>query len=260
MQRRALLVALAGAALCALVAVAVRVRESPCDAGFSRHGARCMPEGCPKPLAMIDGVCDAPDVRVSFPETHFTINTNDWEEIAQGVEPPFHVDAKAFSIDAFEVTNGHLHHAREDSARAAGNVTLEEAEEYCASKGGRLPTESEWFVVAGGEKDRRYPWGETGAVCRRAAWGLVSGPCANGADGPDTVGAHVSGDTDRGVHDLAGNVAEWIHTPDGFAAGRVRGGSYRTTLATELRTWSLAEPPRDTRDPAIGFRCAYDAK
>ena len=207
---------------------------------------------------MIDGVCDAPDVRVAFPETHFTIESNDWEEIVQAKEPPHHVDAEAFSIDAFEVTEGRLRHARIDAARAAGNVTLAEAEAYCESRGGRLPTLSEWLVAADGEKTRRYPWGETGAVCRRAAWGLVDGPCGENADGPDTVGAHVSGDTDKGVHDLAGNVAEWVQTPDAAAFGIAKGGSYKSNLASQVRTWGAIEPPRDTRDPAIGFRCAYE--
>ena len=219
-----------------------------------------MPEGCPKPLALIDGVCDAPDVRVSFPDTRFTVNANDWEEVAQGKEQPVEMHAEAFAVDAFEVTMGHFHHVREDAARAAGNVTLEEAEGYCASKGGHLPTDSEWFVMAAGEKDHRYPWGETGAVCRRAAWGLAFGPCAKGADGPDTVGAHSSGDSATGIHDLAGNVAEWIQAPSGTTASLVRGGSYKTNLAAELRTWSFVQPPPGTRDAAIGFRCAYDAK
>ncbi len=219
-----------------------------------------MPEGCPPPLAMEDGVCDAPDMRIAFPETHFTIDNNDWEEVEQAKVPPHHVDAKAFSIDAFEVTEGHLRHAKIDASRAAGNVTVDEAETFCESKGGRLPTMSEWLVAADGTKTRRYPWGETGAVCRRAAWGLVDGPCGKHADGPDTVGAHVSGDTDKGVHDLAGNVAEWIGRNQGAPFETAKGGSYKSDLASQIRTWGVIEPPVGTRDPAIGFRCAYDAK
>ena len=260
MRRRALLVAFAGAVVTALVFMFVRVRETACDPGFLREGTRCMPQGCPSPLAIIDGVCDAPDVRISFPETHFTIESNDWEEVVQAKEPAHPVDALAFSIDAFEVTEGHLRHAKTDAARAAGNVTLAEAEAYCRSRGGRLPTMGEWLVAADGTKARRYPWGETGAVCRRAAWGLLDGPCGHGAEGPDTVGAHLSGDTDKGVHDLAGNVAEWVHTYEGVTMGIAKGGSYKSGLASQIRTWGLIEPPRDTRDPSIGFRCAYDAK
>jgi len=93
---------------------------------------------------------------------------------------------------------------------------------YCRTRGGRLPTEDEWIVaaVSANNPPRRYPWGDTGAVCRRAAWGLDTGPCAHGADGPDTVGAHPDGDTALGIHDMAGNVAEWVSV-DGVAPGTV---------------------------------------
>jgi formylglycine-generating enzyme required for sulfatase activity len=91
-------------------------------------------------------------------------------------------------------------------------MTRREAERFCEAHGGRLPTEDEWIVAAVSAMNppRRYPWGDTGAVCRRAAWGLKDGPCARGTGGPDTVGAHPDGDSPLGLHDLAGNVAEWV--------------------------------------------------
>jgi hypothetical protein len=42
--------------------------------------------------------------------------------------------------------------------------------------------------------------------------------------------------------------------------GVVRGGSYETDLATELRTWVRREVPARTSEASIGFRCAYDAR
>ncbi|MDB4941803.1 MAG: hypothetical protein JWP97_1337, partial [Labilithrix sp.] len=115
-------------------------------------------------------------------------------------------------------------------------------------------------VAAAGDRPRRYPWGDTGAVCRRAAWGLARGPCGKGATGPDTVGAHPDGATPLGIHDLAGNVAEWVEASDAAARGLavVRGGSFETDLATDLRTWVRREVPEGTREPSIGFRCAYE--
>ncbi len=108
---------------------------------------------------------------------------------------------------------------------------------------------------------RRYPWGDTGAVCRRAAWGLAQGPCAQGADGPDTVGAHPDGDSPLGLHDLAGNVAEWVlATPNDAARLEValaKGGSWATSMASELRICARLELPLEAADPRVGFRCVY---
>jgi formylglycine-generating enzyme required for sulfatase activity len=133
---------------------------------------------------------------------------------------------------------------------------------FCNQRGGRLPTEEEWIAAAATAKATRYPWGDTGAVCRRAAWGMADGPCAHGARGPDTVGAHAGGDSALGIHDLAGNVAEWVRERSESTSGKgvVLGGSYESQLASELRVWSRKVVGVDTRDPAIGGRCAYDIR
>jgi formylglycine-generating enzyme required for sulfatase activity len=223
--------------------------------------------GCPAPLVATPSGCDARDGdTVLVPETTVTIGPSDWE--AEGRVKPRVVHTAAFRIDRLEVSAGHLGAGARDPARAASRVTLFEARAYCARHAGRLPTEDEWISASAGDRPRRYPWGDTGAVCRRAAWGLADGPCAHGADGPDTIGAHPDGATPLGVQDLAGNVAEWVETgacPDAAATstapcvGVVRGGSYRSSLATQLRTWARQEVSASAREPWIGFRCAYDA-
>ena len=136
-----------------------------------------------------------------MPGGAIAVGPSDWE--AEGRVAARSIRVQAFRIDAFEVTRGQLAAATGglgvsgDFARAASGVTLGDAMAYCRGKGGRLPTEDEWIVaaVSASNPPRRYPWGDTGAVCRRAAWGLDTGPCAHGADGPDTVGAHPDGDT-----------------------------------------------------------------
>jgi len=242
-----------GVGIIAISGMRAAMREPVCGLGFTAKGPRCMPEGRWEP----------PDARVTIPATTVTIGPSDWE--AQGRLAARVVRAGPFAIDAYEVTVGRAFcptcpladpklFRPDDPARAASGVTLEQARAYCKQHGGRLPTEDEWIVAAAGDKPRRYPWGDTGAVCRRAAWGLAKGPCASGADGPDTVGAHPDGATPLGVHDLAGNVAEWVEaTPPA-----VRGGAWDTELATELRTWTRREVPSDARESTIGFRCAYD--
>jgi formylglycine-generating enzyme required for sulfatase activity len=296
--------AVLGAALIAVAGVRAALRRGaseaasgdalPCGAGFLRRATRCCPsvdpasplrEGscaspphpaaCPAPLVPTARGCDAPErAVVRIPATRVLIGPSDWE--AEGRVRARTVTAGRFDLDRFEVTVGRVQCAGcppslaarladQDAARAASGVTLDEARAVCAARGGRLPTEDEWIVAAAGDRPRRYPWGDTGAVCRRAAWGLRSGPCASGARGPDTVGAHPDGVSPLGLHDLAGNVAEWVEAggacdDGGACTGVVRGGSFETELATELRTWVRREVPARAREPSVGFRCAYDAR
>lgn len=85
-------------------------------------------------------------------------------------------------------------------------VTWHGAREYCAWRGGaRLPTEAEWEAAARGVEGRIYPWGNEPPSRERALFGRRS----NETDG---VGKHPAGATPQGVHDLAGNVAEWTST------------------------------------------------
>lgn len=282
-------VALALLVIGVLMVVRRRDDAGTCSEGFHRVGSRCCatsgapPAGgvcpravdvpCPAPLVATPAGCDAPsDARVTIPATSVQIGPSDWE--AEGRVQPRILAARSFQIDRFEISVGRAFCAscplpraetfgRVDAARAAADVTFDEAASICHARGGRLPSEDEWMVAAAGSAPRRYPWGDTGAVCRRAAWGLAAGPCGTGASGPDTVGAHPDGRTPSGVDDLAGNVAEWVSAGDGCTGGAcanavVHGGAWDTALATDLRTWRRTVLPRGTRAPTIGFRCAYD--
>jgi formylglycine-generating enzyme required for sulfatase activity len=241
-----------------------------CGAGFVARGTTCVVAdgACPAPLARANGACGVPDVRVSIPAQTLAIGPSDWE--AEGLVPPRTISVAAFSIDAFEGTRGAVSHADDlDASRiAAGGLSRDEAAAHCASRGGRLPTDDEWIAAASAGSASaarglaaRYPWGETGAVCRRAAWGLERGPCGSGAVAPDTVGAHPDGDTPLGLHDMAGNVAEWV-APDAAhpSVGVARGGSWQTPLAADLRVWASIRLDPRARDPRVGVRCAYDAR
>jgi formylglycine-generating enzyme required for sulfatase activity len=236
---------------------------------------------CPRPLVSTASGCDAPDVRVLVPESTLVIGPSDWE--AEGRVRARTVHAGPFRVDAFEVTRGRWASGAADPARAASGMTRDEAEAFCRRQGpgGRLPTEDEWIVaaVSGATPPPRYPWGETGAVCRRAAWGLGAGPCASSADEPDTVGAHPDGDSPLGIHDLAGNVAEWVApsvapdepteavmrgeqagsgSPRGPGiAGVAKGGSWASDLAADLRVWADLEVASGARDGRVGLRCVY---
>jgi formylglycine-generating enzyme required for sulfatase activity len=260
----ALFIVVTAVAAAVLVASGLRGRDerARCGAGFVAHGARCLAADgsrCPAPLVSTPHGCDAPDRRLEVPATSVLVGPSDWE--AEGRISARAVRVQGFRIDAFEVTRGRWGTVEDgDGARAASAMTRAEAAAFCASRGGRLPTEDEWIVAAASAANppRRYPWGDTGAVCRRAAWGLADGPCEREGDGPDTVGAHPDGDSPWGLHDLAGNVAEWVaadaRKPE---TGVAKGGSWQSSLATDLRIWARLELSPDARDPRVGVRCAY---
>lgn len=200
------------------------------------------------------------------------LGPGDWE--AQGSVRPLVEDIHEFEIDAYEVTEARyleceaaracapLDHSGEPG-RAVSLVSNDEAARFCVWAGGSLPTSSELAFAAGGASSRRYPWGDTGAVCRRAAWGLADGPCGEGATGPELAGSHPDGASPDGVYDLAGNVAEWTLSTDPRAdRADVRGGSFRDGAAAALRSWSrrtvdLANAAHRVRSVDIGFRCVY---
>ncbi len=244
---------------------AVALGPRCCAPGQHLIGARCAgePASCPVGMAADTAQpgCVPLDIQISIPGGRLLLGPSDWE--ATDKVQPRTVEVLPFAIDALEVT-----HARWTPCASDGTcerlddgepgtpvtgVTPESAARFCEFAGGRLPTGDEWLFAAAGATGRRYPWGATGLVCRRAAFGLVAGPCAQGAAGPDSAGMRPDGATPEGVLDLAGNVAEWTAEPDGeFVA---RGGSYRSRVAGDLKSWSVEASalPSDH----IGFRCAY---
>jgi len=225
-----------------------RENDVACSGGFVAAGARC----CDTPVSDA-GVCarstpPAPRM-ILIPATHLVIGPSDWE--AEGRVPPRALDVRPFYLDVYEAPADE----GTDRARALAGLSFAEAEAYCERRGKRLPTEDEWIAAAAGPNGTRYPWGDTGAVCRRAAWGLATGPCARVSPGPDSVGSHPDGKTLFGIEDMAGNVAEWVVSPRGPVA---HGGSWQSALATELRNWARLEVDPGAHDPRIGVRCARD--
>ena len=267
MNRRAVAVAIVLGAI-GLTVLAAVLRSGAdegarCGPRFEAKGTRCLPP---------PGWAPDVELRVVVPAARVSVGSSDWE--AEGRVPSRTIDVQAFRMDAFEVTQGRWDRWDEaaptpvPAPTLASNLlpttgmTLPRARAFCQALHGDLPTEEQWIAaaVSATNPPRRYPWGDTGAVCRRASWGLATGPCARGAEGPDTVGAHPDGDSALGLHDLAGNVAEWVLAAEatGRAAVAVaKGGSWASSEAADLRVWARVELPKDASDRRVGLRCAY---
>ena len=134
-------------------------------------------------------------------------------------QPQHTVYLDAFWIDRSEVTNVQYRKCVEagaceepacwdDSDYNAPDqpvvcVRWDDAQDYAAWVGGRLPTEAEWEKAARGTDGRIYPWGNSSPDCDRANYyGCVGKPLPGGS--------HSDGASPYGALDMVGNVWEWV--------------------------------------------------
>jgi formylglycine-generating enzyme required for sulfatase activity len=133
-----------------------------------------------------------------------------------------------------------------------------QAADYCKALGRRLPSEWEWEWAARGRDEQRvHPWGQERPDCEYA---IMSNKTGDGCGAARTapVGSKPRGKSRDGVHDLAGNVAEWTSSTDGDVA-RVRGGSWKSAIPLAFQTRDRGGGQNPTRAHVeIGFRCVVD--
>ena len=228
--------------------------------------------------------------------------SEDWAVRAFSLEhPPHEVSLAAFYIDKYEVTNAHYKTCVDEGvcntpkknsngSRVSyyGNseydnypvvyVDWDMARVYCEWRGARLPSEAEWEKAARGTDGRTYPWGNEfdGSLanfCDKscpAEW--TNKEYDDGYLETAPVGNYPEGVSPYGVHDLAGNVWEWVSSalapyPYDAEDGRedinispmrvLRGGSFGEE-AFYLRTTERIQDGKNNTNLFVGFRCARD--
>jgi formylglycine-generating enzyme len=157
----------------------------------------------------------------------------------------------------------------------AAHLTFFEAQAFCRWAGGRLPTDPEWTRAAYTEQRLAAP----APLQRGQTYPYPSGPTPAGAQCLDDCGdaaarrairhaavlsrghGHArAGATPPGVnglHDMGGNLWEWVDEPPGAtgsAERRTRGGSWWYGSA-QMRIDHLQGKPADTAVVYIGARC-----
>ncbi len=111
--------------------------------------------------------------------------------------------------DAFRVRSLLENVPFERAAQWPASVSWAEAYAYARWRGARLPTEAEWHRAAQGTPaggERRWPWGDGSPADRHGNFNFHHAS-------PLPVGAHPSGVSAWGVHELVGNGWEWTGTP-----------------------------------------------
>jgi hypothetical protein len=146
-----------------------------------------------------------------------------------------------------------LPYPNEPGAIPTTNVTRDEAEQLCTSKGKRLCTELEWERSCKGPDNASYEYGDA----YRAA------SCGTGVSSEEAArrpsGEHAACKSGFGVADMHGSVWEWTDSAWGRSSkdkslGVLRGGN---AVAGELvaRCANAIGRPTGKRAPTMGLRC-----
>jgi formylglycine-generating enzyme required for sulfatase activity len=227
--------------------------------------------------AEADGVDEGADVDTDDDEagdTEATLGTADGggRGRRRGNCPHDMARVREFCVDRFEAPN-----RRGDNPLVMQSAT--EAEAWCTAKRKRLCTEDEWIAACEGDEGRPYPYGAVHVDDRcndDQPWRTVDGAKLATWPAPeakahvhdlyqaDPSGARSQCVSEAGVHDLTGNVEEWVvrTRPHANAWPHVLIGCYWSGCygggKPTCRSTNNAHGP-GFRFYETGFRCCRDA-
>lgn len=273
--------------------------EEACD-GEALNGASCEAFGfvdgtleCADDCSFSFQGCVPPEGMVFIPPGAFEMGSTD----AADEQPIREVTLSGYFIDITEVTaeayaacvasafcpvpmstanqqfDEECNDDRKDRLDHPVNCTgFDQAAAYCNWAEKRLPTEAEWERAARWTDARRYPWGDTPAPsCLHAV--MNDGAIGCGDNSTSAVMTKPAGVSEDGLHDLSGNVWEWVADfygeydadettdPTGPAVGVqriVRGGGWIQDDPGDFTTTHRHEVDPDLSDAFIGFRCVME--
>ena len=132
-------------------------------------------------------------------------------------------------------------------------VTWHGADAYCRAQGKRLPLVVEWELAAKGAQGRPFPWGGEMPRHDGVAFDLRDGTAPH----PRDVGSAPQDVSPEGIHDLGGNVAEWVEDGRGAISMKmIRGGSWGSRDPCHLFGSGCKHIGAAEFSSDVGFRCA----